>query len=291
MSREVRRVPLDFQWPLNKVWEGYEWPDRFNEESCPDCELGYTPEAQRFYDQWWYGKVPFDPASTGSTPFLPEGPEAQRWAKRQIEREPGFYGTGELAIAREAKRITDLWNSGWGHHLSQEDVDALVEAEQLHDFTHEFISGQGWVKREDAPHPTAAEVNSWGLFGLGLGSSAAFTCVAARAEREGVQLFCPTCKGHGSIESYPGQREEAESWEHSDPPQGEGWQLWETTSEGSPVTPVFESAEDLGAYLYAHPGIFGPGWKVRDEASVISWVQGDGWIPSGVFPEEKAVIQ
>lgn len=290
MSREVRRVPLDFQWPLHKVWKGYEWPDRFNEESCPDCELGYAPEAQRFYDQWWYGKVPFDPASTGSTPFLPEGPEAQRWAKRQIEQNPGFYGTGELAIAREAKRITDLWNSGWGHHLSQDDVDALIEAEQLHDFTHEFVSGQGWVKREDASHPTAAEVNSWGLFGLGLGSSAAFTCVAARAEREGVQLLCSTCRGQGSIESYPGQRAESESWEHEDPPQGEGWQLWESTSEGSPVTPVFESAEALGAYLYAHPRIFGPGWKVRDEASVVSWVQGDGWIPSGIFPEEKAVI-
>jgi hypothetical protein len=30
-----------------------------------------------------------------------------------------------------------------------------------------------------------------------------------------------------------------------DPPEGEGFQLWETTSEGSPVSPVFESLEEL----------------------------------------------
>ena len=23
MGRELRRVPLDFNWPLNKVWEGF----------------------------------------------------------------------------------------------------------------------------------------------------------------------------------------------------------------------------------------------------------------------------
>lgn len=23
MGREVRRVPVDFDWPINKVWKGY----------------------------------------------------------------------------------------------------------------------------------------------------------------------------------------------------------------------------------------------------------------------------
>jgi len=290
MSREVRRVPLDFQWPLNLVWEGYEWPERFREESCPDCEDGYSPEAFVFSREW-YGYIPFDPTSTGSTPFLAEGPEAQRWAEIQISRNSGFYGRGADALNREAQRIVGYWNESWSHHLSQADVDALLEAERLIEYTHDFVSGEGWVEKANPIHPTAAQVNSGYLFGLGHDSINASICMRARAEREGVPYTCATCKGHASLEVYPGQRAEAEAWEHTDPPTGEGWQLWETTSEGSPVTRVFESAEKLGAYLYARPELFGPAWKVRDEASVISWVQSEGWIPSGIFPEEKAVIQ
>lgn len=35
---------------------------------------------------------------------------------------------------------------------------------------------------------------------------------------------------------------------YQEPPQGEGYQLWETTSEGSPQSPVFETLEDLSAW-------------------------------------------
>lgn len=31
-------------------------------------------------------------------------------------------------------------------------------------------------------------------------------------------------------------------------PEGEGWQLWSTTSEGSPMTPVFKTPEELAEY-------------------------------------------
>ncbi len=34
-----------------------------------------------------------------------------------------------------------------------------------------------------------------------------------------------------------------------DPPEGSGWQMWETVSEGSPVSPVFETAEELARWL------------------------------------------
>lgn len=36
-------------------------------------------------------------------------------------------------------------------------------------------------------------------------------------------------------------------WEY-DPPSGDGYQLWETTSEGSPKSPVFESLDELCAW-------------------------------------------
>ncbi len=41
-----------------------------------------------------------------------------------------------------------------------------------------------------------------------------------------------------------------------DPPTGEGYQLWETTSEGSPVSPVFKAAEDLAAWCEKNATVF-----------------------------------
>ena len=34
-----------------------------------------------------------------------------------------------------------------------------------------------------------------------------------------------------------------------DPPKGDGWQMWEDVSEGSPISPVCESAEALAKWL------------------------------------------
>lgn len=61
---------------------------------------------------------------------------------------------------------------------------------------------------------------------------------------------CPTCQGRGDIEAYPGQLAEAEAWEPDIVPEGEGWQLWETVSEGgSPVSPVFATDEELARWM------------------------------------------
>lgn len=34
-----------------------------------------------------------------------------------------------------------------------------------------------------------------------------------------------------------------------EPPEGDGWQMWEDTSEGSPISPVFRTAEKLAEWL------------------------------------------
>jgi len=283
MSREVRRLPLDFSWPLNEVWEGYRFPEYLSGDSCPDCELGYAPQAQFFYDQW-YGKVPFDPTSTGSTPFLPEGEEAQAWARRQIESSPEYYGTGPAALYREAVRITELWNGSWSHHLSQADVDALVTEERLWDFTRDFVPGTGWVEKTIPTVPTAAEVNSWSLFGFGHDSINAGVCIQSRAEREGVLYVCSTCGGTASVESYPGQQAEAEAWEAKKLPEGEGWQLWETTSEGSPITPVFDSPEAFARHLAAnYRRLFNTDREPESYEALLNWAKTSGWAPTLAF--------
>lgn len=41
-----------------------------------------------------------------------------------------------------------------------------------------------------------------------------------------------------------------------DPPTGDGFQLWESTSEGSPISPVFVSAEGLALWMSQNGCLF-----------------------------------
>lgn len=126
MGREIRRVPLDFDHPLYRVWPGFLSPDSLDGIPCDACDgSGYNPHARHLKDLW-YGHVPFDPATTGSIPLTRDTPEVQAFAERNVTRAPGYYGTGEAAIVREADRLAALWNGQWCHHLTQDDVDALI---------------------------------------------------------------------------------------------------------------------------------------------------------------------
>lgn len=276
MGREVRRVPVTFDWPLNKIWPGFLSPDKFDETPCPDCKLGYSPRAENLYDLW-YGKIPFDPASTGSTPWTADIPAISARAERNIADAPDYYGRGEAAILREAQRLADHFNSGWLHHLNQDDVDALIAAGRLRDFTHTWTRENGWQPKELYLPPTAAEVNEWSLSGLGHDGINASVVIRARCEREGIDDTCPTCKGHASLEEYEGQRAEAEAWEPTDPPKGDGWQLWETVSEGSPVSPVFATSDELAAWM-SDPER-GDRWVPQEVAAKFI---AEGWAPSFV---------
>lgn len=151
MGREIKRVPLTFDWPLSERWEGFLRPDKFDEDACPDCQGGgWSPQAKHMHDLW-YGRVPFDPASTGSTPFTVDTPAVRAFAERNVQRAPDFYGIGELAIHIEARRLADLFNARWSHHLSQEDVDALLAADRLRDLTHTWTRGEGWKLPRSRP--------------------------------------------------------------------------------------------------------------------------------------------
>lgn len=284
MGRQIRRVPLDFEWPLNKVWEGFLMPDHLDGEECPDCQSGYSPQAQNLYDLW-YGKLPFDPANTGSTPWRHDSPAVRAFAERNVSNAPDYYGTGEAATVREGQRLANLWNGMWSHHLNQDDVNALVEAGRLHDLTHTWSREDGWQKIEPPVTPTAEQVNEWSLRGFGHDAINASVVIRARCEREGIGDTCPTCQGHGSVEAYPGQRAEAEAWEPSDPPQGEGWQLWETVSEGSPISPVFATSDELAAWM-SDPAR-GDRWV--PPATAAKFIA-DGWAPSFVGTTTSGLV-
>lgn len=210
MSREVKRVALDFDWPLKKVWDGYLNPH--HSETCASCDgSGYNVATKALADGWYS----FDRA---------------RWID---------LGNG--------RRYNDL---AWSHHLEAPEIEALVKAGRLHDFTSRWDSTlRKWVDKDPPYMPTPAEVNAWSLRGFGHDAINKYICVKARAERLGVYGHCAVCQGEGAIWPSPEVKAASEAWECTEPPAGEGYQMWETTTEGSPMSPVFSTAEGLAQWL------------------------------------------
>lgn len=62
------------------------------------------------------------------------------------------------------------------------------------------------------------------------------------------ELVCDFCFGNGSLFCDEKYRKLKDEWERIEPPQGEGYQLWENTSEGSPQSPVFKTLDELCDY-------------------------------------------
>lgn len=278
------RVPLDFDHPLGVVWPGYLMPPLLKENKCPSCELGYSPYGFYLY-QRWYGDVPFDPAETGSEPYSAFTPEVRAFAERNVASAPDLYGPGEDVVDREAWRLARLHNGRWSKHLAQADVDALIAEGRLRHFTHRFVSGQGWMAIEPTPAVTAEQVNRWSLTGMGHDSISCHIVIMAACTRAGHPYRCRHCDGHGTVQAYPGQREQAENWQRTPPPSGQGWQLWEETTEGSPLSPVFATADELADWM-------------SDPARGQAWVPGEvaerfiekGWAPTLVSSAADGVV-
>lgn len=281
MGRELKRVPLDFVWPENKPWSGFLNPHYAKSHDCAACGgSGSSPEARRLKDQW-YGNAPFRPEDRGSTPFLPEHPAVRAFAERNVSHAPEYYGSSESAIQREAQRLAILWNRALSHHLNTEDVAALIEGGRLMDLTHTWTPERRWQPKEPRYVPTPEDVNVWSISGgIGHDSINQWIVVGAECKRLGIDSECPHCKGEGTIWDSPEDEQAAEAWTRSEPPTGDGYQIWETVSEGSPISPVFASPEELAQYMA------GTQWGADNGTSYETWLQfinGPGWAPSMVM--------
>ncbi|MDH4158637.1 MAG: hypothetical protein OEV62_00085 [Actinomycetota bacterium] len=207
MAREVRRVPVDFDWPLEEVWPGFLMGPDVAGEQCPVCNVdGYYP------DGW--------------------SREARPIARTFYRALPGAdYLAG-------------------GNRLTQADVDHLVERGRL----------QVW--RDGAWHSeprTAEEVNAAqegnGFFDDTLDDVDRHILIERRCAALGVDpVYCPACDGEVVVFRDAAHKEAYDTWTRTEPPVGDGWQLWETTSEGSPVSPVFDTAEGLAGWVVANRG-------------------------------------
>lgn len=247
MGREIKRVALDFEYPINKmIWKGYANP--YSGLKCEACDgSGGSPEYKRLSDNWY-------------THLRIDGKE------------------------------------GWGKTLDQDDVQALVDDGRLWDFTRVPVNdeqrevvrkkiadgGNSWLPYDNGVIPTAEEVNEWAKKGMGHDSINHWVCTKARAARVGItETICPTCNGEGVLWADDKYKQLAEDFEWIDPPSGDGYQLWTTTTEGTPMSPVFAKPEDLAKWL-ADTGASSFG---RDTATYDEWlkfINGPAWAVSMV---------
>ena len=243
MGRTLKRVPIDFNWPIGQIWKGFLNP--YHSQKCKSCDgSGYNPATKQLSDDW-YG---FDKAE---------------W----------IYITPE-------HRYNNL---AWQYHLTEIEIKALIEHDRLWDFTRIPITEEqiqivkekvargenNWLPFNNGRIPTPEEVNKWNLKGFGHDAINQSICVKARAKHLGVQGLCEYCNGEGELQQSPKIKKLNEEWQSFEPPVGDGYQLWNTTTEGHPMSPVFDSLEKLCEYLENNKiSIFG-----SDTASKESWFE------------------
>lgn len=221
MGRELKRVPIDFEWPIDQLWKGFINPYRSME--CKTCDGGgLNPETKKISDEW-YGKG------------LPD-----KWVR-----------------VSDNSRYND---NAWCYHITDVEVEALVKAGRLRDvmgvsvyLDEENNKWMGWVDNiqieVDKPiYPSAESVNEWARKGMGHDAINHWICTEARAKQLGVYGKCKYCKGEGVLWQSEEIKKLHDEWVDFEPPTGEGFQLWNTTTEGHPMTPVFTTLELLCEY-------------------------------------------
>lgn len=164
MGREVKRVPLNFDWPLNKVWAGYRNP-YWEAQECEDCGGGgYNPETREIADSWYdHG---------GFIAFRGVELLTERQLLIELKGSPGrwtyHYGyapDGSRAERPPWKVVGDC--RSWQFDLKQDEVDSLVENGRLVDLWKTYQDGSWKQSRDLESNPvTAAEVNEWAKCGV-----------------------------------------------------------------------------------------------------------------------------
>jgi len=96
---------------------------------------------------------------------------------------------------------------------------------------------------------------------------------------------CEDCKLAGDLMGYKRKDTGCPSYPEFGPPSGDGYQLWETTTEGSPMSPVFKTHEELAEWLEAN--------KASSFASMtcsydqwLEFIKGPGWAPSMIMDKD-----
>lgn len=214
MSREVRRVPLDFSFPLDKTWSGYLIPEELQLPLCPDCRYSYgggthgqSPEYHLIYLAFWEHN-------------WPEGQKHLAWRHSITQADVDYLADRELFYRSVPRTPTEDNPRNWEYEYLRPTLAEVVEANKEPRLFHPF------------------DLSSGKLHYL----------VERRCEIQGFPTQCGTCHGKGHVATRK-QIRAHDAWKPTEPPTGEGYQLWQTVSEGGPISPVFETPEGLARWM------------------------------------------
>jgi hypothetical protein len=234
MGREIKRVALDFEWPLEKIWKGYLNP-HYKRCSAEDCRGGETAAST------WVFAIANLIAMLGEQAASAPHAKALR-ARGQIYPHP--YLT-EWAFAPLKDRST------------RGAPDLMPFTEELLD----FVAGLAGKRLNPGPFNGNPEIEIYKKL-----------LKAAGIDRKNWGS-CKVCKGTGV---HPDARKAYENWKPEEPPAGPGWQLWETVTEGSPISPVFVHRESLVEHLVMN------GYSKKAAETFTK----QGWAPSGMIVDD-----
>ena len=258
MSRDVRRVPLDFDYPLGGTWQPYQRPASLALPKCPTCHGTGSNAAYEWLYQLMYrlGMAAHDvlvdqPRGKPMHPWLVEGPNLPTF---RVTRP--VTDAERIAAQQEIERSEALGEAA--HHLLYSAVEpgstTLIGYDVVRpdEALAELVIALSGEPRDRLASPFSG------------GSTTAYAMANAVAAVAGLDPEtwhkCRACNGEGNVGTVE-QRAAADAWEPTEPPTGEGWQLWQTVSEGGPISPVFSTPEELVTWLveeyphtkYGHP--------------------------------------
>ncbi|AWM37065.1 hypothetical protein GobsT_50240 [Gemmata obscuriglobus] len=206
-SRVLKESWDDFgPWELdhmNEVVNFYFAIGRDSKE-CPTC-VGrfYHPDSQWVSESFYSHSSPFKRQTErdlqGKAIMARFGGDEMRpihsYGIFPDEATQSRYGMGFRAFCEEMRL-----NYCWHDRITQDEVDALIEAGRLHDLTSDWSAGSGWQKKEPLPAITPEMVNA--RQGRGLDSHDGINrsiLIRARLKRLGLPEYCPQCDGDGTV--------------------------------------------------------------------------------------------
>lgn len=81
---------------------------------------------------------------------------------------------------------------------------------------------------------------------------------------------CPSCNGTGHIDAYPGQADDRASHTYPEPPEGDAWQLWTSTTPLTALTYPYSTSEGLTQALIDTGELDGTRYTMRVAVMLVS---------------------
>jgi hypothetical protein len=105
-------------------------------------------------------------------------------------------------------------------------------------------------------------------------------------ENETHEERCFLCKKYATLSGFFISSYGCPEFPFNNIPKGEWYQAWETTTEGSPISPSFETPEELAQWLEDNnASSFGS--KTESYDQWLKFIRGPGWAPSMVICNGK----